>query len=317
MTVNVRDEIVWLTRGRNWGYRFLSLGPLRSKDEAIRVRDSVFANIERESSKAVRGKIRLEDGVLYFYYAQVLRDPEMRDASGRFITHEIIMFKAESLCFSPNVVAVNFCTAIKDYYQSVFNKATTSNLSQDVKVEIPEADSCIIHNRDVSIVKYHGETDANIARKHSCKYVCILTFGALILMSVIHFLPQHSAVLNAELGGVQLGEGGSYCAECSVGVNNSEEYGYYFWWGDTIGCKWSLSDRCWAFVNIVEPFSYSTDKCPIGRKHNSELRSAECIDSFGNSIGPWSHRIHSRGIYRCGEECYLGQPIRVIQESAK
>ena len=37
------------------------------------------------------------------------------------------------------------------------------------------------------------------------------------------------------LGGVQLWENGPYWAECNVGAVNPEEYGYYFWWGDTIG----------------------------------------------------------------------------------
>lgn len=37
------------------------------------------------------------------------------------------------------------------------------------------------------------------------------------------------------LGGVQLWEGGPYWAECNVGATKPEEYGYYFWWGDTVG----------------------------------------------------------------------------------
>ena len=36
-------------------------------------------------------------------------------------------------------------------------------------------------------------------------------------------------------GGVQLWEGGPYWAECNVGASKPEEYGYYFWWGDTVG----------------------------------------------------------------------------------
>ena len=39
------------------------------------------------------------------------------------------------------------------------------------------------------------------------------------------------------LGGVQLWEGGPYWAECNVGASKPEEYGYYFWWGDTVGYK--------------------------------------------------------------------------------
>ena len=37
------------------------------------------------------------------------------------------------------------------------------------------------------------------------------------------------------IGGVQLWENGPYFAECNVGATKPEEYGYYFWWGDTVG----------------------------------------------------------------------------------
>ena len=39
------------------------------------------------------------------------------------------------------------------------------------------------------------------------------------------------------LGGVQLWEDGPYWAECNVGATKPEEYGYFFWWGDTVGYK--------------------------------------------------------------------------------
>ena len=37
---------------------------------------------------------------------------------------------------------------------------------------------------------------------------------------------------------VQLWEGGPYWATTNVGAEKPEDYGYYFWWGDTIGYKW-------------------------------------------------------------------------------
>lgn len=36
-------------------------------------------------------------------------------------------------------------------------------------------------------------------------------------------------------GGVQLWAGGPYWAECNVGASTPEDYGLYFWWGDTVG----------------------------------------------------------------------------------
>ena len=37
--------------------------------------------------------------------------------------------------------------------------------------------------------------------------------------------------------GVQLWENGPYWATSNVGATKPEEYGYYFWWGDTAGYK--------------------------------------------------------------------------------
>ena len=48
-------------------------------------------------------------------------------------------------------------------------------------------------------------------------------------------------------GKVQLWEGGPYWAETNIGAEEPSESGYYFWWGDTVGCKrdgstWVASD---------------------------------------------------------------------------
>ena len=47
--------------------------------------------------------------------------------------------------------------------------------------------------------------------------------------------------------GVQLWEGGPYWADRNIGAENPWDYGYYFWWGDTVGYKfengvWMASD---------------------------------------------------------------------------
>ena len=36
---------------------------------------------------------------------------------------------------------------------------------------------------------------------------------------------------------VQRWEGGPYWATTNIGAENPEDYGYYFWWGDTVGYK--------------------------------------------------------------------------------
>lgn len=296
MTFNVHDEIVWLTRGRNWGYRFLSLGPLRSKDEAMRVRDAIFATVDREASKTVRGKIRFEDGTLHFYYAQILRDPKMRDESGRLVTHEIIIFKSESVCFSPNDVTQNFCSAVEDYYQDIFNKTTISELSQNVNVEISTKDDCSTLCRDVLLAQHSPQTDDRVGKGRGWKPIYVSILAVLILMSVIHLWQRYSAEHNEQLGGVQLWDGGPYWAECNVGASKPEEYGYYFWWGDAIGYKRNSSDSSWDSVKIGAPFSFSRSNCPNGT---------------------WNPGLHSGGIYRSGEGRHFGRPIRAVRDFAE
>ena len=69
-------------------------------------------------------------------------------------------------------------------------------------------------------------------------------------------------------GGVQLWEGGPYWAECNVGASKPEEYGLYFWWGDTVGYAGN-----WYFDG---------NHCPTYCKSISELQSLGYIDSTGN-----------------------------------
>ena len=96
-------------------------------------------------------------------------------------------------------------------------------------------------------------------------------------------------------GGVQLWENGPYWAECNVGATRPEEYGYYFWWGDTVG--YSRSGGAWndygegdgsgyysgvTWVSSTgeqmssSPFVNSS--CPTYGKDNSALLSAGYID---------------------------------------
>lgn len=108
-------------------------------------------------------------------------------------------------------------------------------------------------------------------------------------------------VLAAEatpFGGVQLWEGGPYWAECNVGATKPEEYGYYFWWGDTVGYAreggtWT-SDYYYSGVTWVSstgarmgssPFSGSS--CPTYNKTTAQLQSAGYIDGTGNLVAKY------------------------------
>ena len=84
-----------------------------------------------------------------------------------------------------------------------------------------------------------------------------------------------------ELGGVQLWEGGPYWAECNVGATEPEEYGYYFWWGDTVG--YERQGNAWVAADgSSSDFSFSPGNTPTYDKDNSALWTAGYIDATGN-----------------------------------
>ena len=109
--------------------------------------------------------------------------------------------------------------------------------------------------------------------------------GALVLTNA-------SFTVTLNLGGVQLWENGPYWAECNVGASEPEEFGYYFWWGDTVG--YTRSGGEWTSGNYYDgvtwvsstgqqmdssPFDYSS--CPTMNKDNSALQSEGWIDATG------------------------------------
>ena len=97
------------------------------------------------------------------------------------------------------------------------------------------------------------------------------------------------------LGGVQLWDNGPYWAECNVGASKPEEYGYYFWWGDTVGYTRSggtwMEDNYYSGVTWVSSTGqrmssspFSAYSCPTYNENNSALQSAGYIDSTGNLV---------------------------------
>ncbi len=84
---------------------------------------------------------------------------------------------------------------------------------------------------------------------------------------------------------VQLWENGPYWAKCNVGATKPEEYGYYFWWGDTVGYKRNASNNGW--ISVKDSTSYSFNGCPTYGKNNSELQSDGYIDATGNLVAKY------------------------------
>jgi hypothetical protein len=76
-----RERLIWATRGRSWGFRFLLNGGL---SDPLQVYERSFADLEDEPAACHRaaGKVALR-----------LPDPlGRRDASGRVIPHEFVVF---------------------------------------------------------------------------------------------------------------------------------------------------------------------------------------------------------------------------------
>lgn len=93
------------------------------------------------------------------------------------------------------------------------------------------------------------------------------------------------AVVTAEKEGsqgIQLWEGGPYWADRNIGAEEPWKYGYYFWWGDTVGYKrennkWVASDGS----NSNFLFNYNTTH--TSRKSISTLQSEGWIVSKGGT----------------------------------
>lgn len=84
--------------------------------------------------------------------------------------------------------------------------------------------------------------------------------------------------------GVRLWADGPYWAECNVGATKPEEYGYYFWWGDTVGYKRNARNNDWVSVKDGASFSFSYENCSTHDKKDSWLQSAGYIDATGNLV---------------------------------
>ncbi len=81
-------------------------------------------------------------------------------------------------------------------------------------------------------------------------------------------------------GKVQLWEDGPYWAETNIGAEKPEDYGYYFWWGDTVGCKrdgnaWVASD------GSSRIFSFGSKNTPTLGKSVDKLKSEGWVTEDG------------------------------------
>ena len=105
--------------------------------------------------------------------------------------------------------------------------------------------------------------------------------------------------------GVQLWENGPFFAECNVGATTPEEFGYHFWWGDTVGYEYNTDKSCWeSHVDGTEiMFSYGLDYAADSNyeKDNDTLEAEHWIDVNGNLTA--DHDAAKQ---------YLGSPWRMM-----
>lgn len=82
--------------------------------------------------------------------------------------------------------------------------------------------------------------------------------------------------------GVQLWDGGPYWAETNIGAEEPWEYGYYFWWGDTVGYVF-VGDAWVANDGSSSNFPWIYEKAPTANKNIDTLQSEGWIVSRDNT----------------------------------
>ena len=92
-------------------------------------------------------------------------------------------------------------------------------------------------------------------------------------------------------GAVQLWEGGPYWATTNIGAEEPEDYGYYFWCGDTVGYKWE-NEQWVASDGSASGFSFSSGNAQIQTydKDVATLRSEGWITADG-VLAPEPHHV--------------------------
>lgn len=79
---------------------------------------------------------------------------------------------------------------------------------------------------------------------------------------------------------VQLWDGGPYWATTNIGAEKPEDYGYYFWWGDTVGYK-RENDKWVACDGSNSNFSFTLGNTPTYDKSISTLQREGWVTADG------------------------------------
>ena len=79
-----------------------------------------------------------------------------------------------------------------------------------------------------------------------------------------------------------------------MGATKPEEYGYYFWWGDTVGFM-RKNDAWVAADGSTSSFLFNSDNTPTDGKDDAVLLSAGYIDATGNLVAAHDAATAHRG----------------------
>ena len=97
--------------------------------------------------------------------------------------------------------------------------------------------------------------------------------GAYFGMGGIHSNVVVSVTVVKEHAKVQLWEGGPYWATTNIGAESPEDYGYYFWWGDTVG--YTNTGNGWISVKDGTGISFSANDHTAASTYGKDLASLQ------------------------------------------
>lgn len=120
--------------------------------------------------------------------------------------------------------------------------------------------------------------------------------------SVLNLADASGAVVNLyavwKEYGVQLWANGPCWATMNIGATKPEEYGYYFWWGDTIGYK-RVNNKWIASDGSNSNFSFSESNAKTHNKTIATLKSWGWIDSNNKLVSARdAAQVHLGGNWR-------------------
>lgn len=83
---------------------------------------------------------------------------------------------------------------------------------------------------------------------------------------------------------VQLWEDGPYWATTNIGAEKPEDFGYYFWWGDTVGYR--RENGAWVAIDgSSDDFSFERSNTPTAFAIFNDDDDDDCDDDDDNDVG--------------------------------